>query len=264
MNRAPLATLFWIVLLLLCAIGLTVAGFHAAILPEHRGTAFATVVITTCVAEWVVATGLYYLLAVPHTVRRTSPAVRIRLAVATVIWFVLLLILGAVAVAPVSAGSRFSQHILLIQAIPTFFLLAAVYFLGRQDVVLQVRQEIPQRDRGELQACAATVDAMIESIRRIADRCPQNAVALDRLGRQLDTLKTQLLCVSPVSQRDSARTVEPIPVGEIQHQLERLHQGVQRLADSGDESLDARLAELRRSVDAAIGSLRRREDVITH
>jgi len=263
MHRAPLATFIGIALLVACAMGLSVASFRAAILPEDRGTAFHTVVITTCVAEAILGAGLFYLLAVPHTVRRTSPAVRIRVVVLIVIWFFVLLVTGAIAVAPANAGTRYTENILLVQAIPTFLLLLAVYFFDRQDVLLQVREEIPQRERVDLQTCAGDVDAMIESIRRIAERRPQNAAELDRLGRLLDTLKTQLLCASPVAQRDSPRPVQPISVGEIKRQLGQLQQGVNRLADSGDEQFEVRLAELRRSVDAANASLRRREDAVT-
>ena len=129
--------------------------------------------------------------------------------------------------------------------------------------LLQVREEVPQRERVDLQTCAGDVDAMIESIRRIAERRPQNAAELDRLGRLLDTLKTQLLCVSPVAQRDSPRPVQPLSVDEIQRQLGHLQEEVNRLADSGGEQLEVRLAELRRSVEAANASLRRRQDDVT-
>jgi hypothetical protein len=263
MNRAPLTTLIWIVLLLACAVGLTIASFRAAILPEHRGTAFDTVVATTCAAEFIFAAGLYYLLAVPHTVRRPSPAVRIRVLVLMVVWFFLLLTAGVIAVAPANTGTRFSENILLIQAIPTFLLLVAVYFFNRQDVLLQVRQEVPQEGRIDLQLHAGRLDAMIESIRAISQRRPQQAAELDRLQKRLDTLKTQLVSVSPVAQREPGRSMEPIPAEQIQEQLKQLSDKLNQLTAANDEQFEARLAALRQTVDAAVALLRRHEEVVS-
>lgn len=263
MNRAPLATLIWIVLLLACAVGLTVAGFRAAILPEHRGTAFDAVVATTCAAEFIFTVGLYYLLAVPHTVRRPSPAVRIRVVALMVVWFFLILTAGAIAVAPANAGTRFTEHILLIQAIPTFLLLVAAYFLNRQDVLLQVRQEGPQQGRIGLQAHAGRLDAMIESIRAISQRRPRQAAELDRLQQRLDTIRTQLVSVSPVAQREPGRSMEPIPAEQIQEQLKQLAEKLNQLTAANDEQFEARLAASRQTVDAVVALLRRHEEVVS-
>jgi len=263
MNRAPLSTLVWMGLLLICAIGLTIAGFFAFIVPEDRGLTFHSVLVSSCVAELILASYLAYFLIVPHTVKRPSPAVRMRVLQLLVIWFLVILVSGAFAAAPANADTFFSDKIILFQAIVTFFLLLGVYFLDRQDVMLQLQEEAPQQERVRLQSYSGGVDALFDSLHWLAERRPQNALEIDRLVKRLDTLKSQLLSVSPAAQREPGRMVQPVSVEGIEEPLRQLQEGVAQLSAAADDQFESRLMRVRQNIDALTALLRRREDVMT-
>ncbi len=263
MNRASGITLFWLVLLGAAAVALTVSTFYAFVLPDHRGPTFVSVIASTCVAEIVLFGYAAYFLTVPHTVKRPSPAVRMQILVLVVIWFFIVLVTGAVAVHPTLSDTFYSDKILVFQSILTFLMLAGAFFLHRQDVVLQVREEAPQQSRVRLQSFAGGVDALMDTLRSLAGQRPAQAAEIERLTKRLDTLKTQLLSVSPVAEREPERKVEPLSDEEIVEGLKQLHQSVAGLSSAGDEQIENRLASVRRELDALSGLLRRREDVLT-
>lgn len=263
MNRSPAATVAWLGLLLLAAIGLTVGTFYAFLLPEDRGTTFYLVVTSTCLAEVVLFGYTAYFLTVPHTVTRPSPAVRMRILTLVVIWFFIMLVSGSVAVNPAMADTFYGDKIIVLQAILTFLLLLGAFFFHRQDVVLQMRDEAPQRQRVRVQSFAGGVDAMLVSLRGLAGEHPNCATEVERLAKRVDTLKSQLLSVSPLAQREMGRQVEPVSDEDIVAGLRRLHGAVETLAGAGAEQLDEPLAAVRREVDGLSALLRRREDVIT-
>lgn len=262
MNRAP-ATLAWLGLLLLAAIGLTVGTFYAFLLPEHRGTTFYLVVTSTCLAEVVLFGYVAYFLTVPHTVTRPSPAVRMRILTLVVIWFFIVLISGSVAVHPSLADTFYGDKIIVLQAILTFLALLGAFFFHRQDVVLQVRDEVPQRERVRMQSFAGGVDALLVSLRGLAGQHPDRATDVERLAKRVDTLKSQLLSVSPLTEREMGRQVEPVSDEEIVEGLRQLHGAVKGLTEAGAEQLEEQLQKVRREVDGLSALLRRREDVIT-
>jgi len=263
MNRAPAVTVAWLGLLLLAAIGLTIGTFYAFLLPEHRGLTFYSVVVSTCLAEVVLFGYMAYFLVVPHTVKRPSPAVRMRILVVVVIWFLIVLVSGSVAVSPSLADTFYSDKIIVLQSILTFLLLLGAFFLHRQDVLLQIRDEVPQQQRVRMQSYAGGVDALLESLRWLTQEHPERAAEVERLAKRVDTLKTQLLSVSPVAEREPGRQVDPVSDEEIEQGLRRLHQTVEGLAEAGGETLEQQLPKVRREVEGLSALLRRREDVIT-
>ncbi len=263
MHRIPLATLLWVGLLMVCALGLTIATYFSLVLPEQRGLTFYSALVSSCAAEFILFCYLAYFLTVPHTVKRPSPAVRMRVLVLLVIWCVVVMASSGFAASPANADTFFSDKIVLFQGILTFFLLVGVYFFHRQDVVLQLREEAPQRERVRLQSYAGGVDALLDRLRWVAERRPQSAVELDRLAKRLDTLKTQLLTVSPAAQREPGRLVQPVSTEGIEEQLRALQEAVSQLDAASDDRFDAQLVNVRQSIEALSALLRRREDVMT-
>jgi len=264
MNRAPAVTLAWLGVLLLAAVGLTVATFYAFIVPDDRHMTFFSVVVSTCLAEVVLFGYVAYLLTVPHTVTRPSPAVRMRILAVVVVWFLLVLVSGSVAVRPALADTFFSDKIIVLQAILTFLLLLGAFFLHRQDVVIQMRDEVPQQQqRVRMQSFAGGVDALLVSLRSLAGAHPERATDVERLAKRVDTLKSQLMAVSPLTERDMGRQVEPVSDEDIVQGLRRLHGAVEGLTGAGGDQWEPQWANVRREVDGLSALLRRREDVIT-
>lgn len=263
MDRSPGTTLLWLALLGLCAVGLTIAAFYAFIVPEYRGMTFYSVMTSICIAEVVFFGYFAYMLTVPHTVKRPSPAARMQIMVLVVIWFLAILISGSIAVHPSQTGTFYSDKIVLFQAIFTFLLLLGAFFYHRQDVVIQQRDEVPQRERVHLQSYAMGVDGLLDSLRLLGERRPDSAVELDRLTKRLDTLKSQLMSVSAAAEGHADRLVQPISPQEIEQQLRQLHDGVGHLTKATGQEFGEQMLQVRRSVDSLIALLRRREDAIT-
>ncbi len=261
MHRATVSTVVWLALLCLAAIGLTIASFYAFLIPEYRGITFYSVIASTCAAELVLFAYLGYVLTVPHTVKRPSPAVRMRILALVVLWFLVILVSGSVAAHPSQADSFYSDKILVFQSILTFLLLLGAYFFHRQDVLVQVRHDEPLRQRVHLQSYAVGIDELADVLRSATERHPAGALELDRLAKRLDTLKSQLMSVSPVAEREPARLVAPLNTEQIEERLREVHDRVRRLAEAGDDVLGEHLVRARQSVDALLGLLRRREEV---
>jgi len=262
MNRSPGTTVAWLGLLGLCALGLTVSAMFALIVPDYRGITFYSVMASLCLSELVLFGYSAYFLTVPQTVKRPSPAVRMRILVLIVLWFLVILISGVVAVHPAQADTFYSDKVLVFQAILTFFLLAGAFFLHRQDVWIQQRDDAPMRERVHLQSYAGGVDALIDTLRSLANRLPAHAVELDRLTKRFDLLKSQLLSVSPVAERPMDRLVEPISTEEVESQIRSLREQVTQLGQVEEGQLGERVVTVRENVDTLIALLRRREDVI--
>ncbi|MCX7429278.1 MAG: hypothetical protein NTW96_27090 [Planctomycetia bacterium] len=261
MERAFWSTLIWLALLWLCAIGLTIASFYAFVLPENRGLTFGSVIVSSCLAEFALFGYLAYFLTVPHTVARPSPAARMRILFLLVVYTLLVLISGSFAVHSSLRDTFFSDKIILFQSILTFFLLLGAYLLHRQDVVLQIRDDAPQKERVRLQSYSVGLDALVDSLRSLSDRHESQAGELDRLVKRLSTLKSQLLAVSPVAQREPARMVEPLSTADIEQGLLDLHADVGRLTEIDEAQFGGQVVKARGKADELIGLLRRREDV---
>ena len=113
MPRSPLTTVLCLSLLLLCGMGLTIVSFFALIVPEDRGPTFYVVLASLCAAEAVLFGYLAYFATVPHSVKRPSPAVRMRILVLVIIWFLIVLCTGIFAVHPGQADTFFSDKIII-------------------------------------------------------------------------------------------------------------------------------------------------------
>jgi hypothetical protein len=263
MNRSSGTMVFWLGLFALVAIGLTVASFFALVVPDDRGQTFYSVMVSLCVAELVLFGYSAYMLTVPQTVTRPSPAVRMRIMVLVVIWFLIILISGAVAVHPDRADTFYGDKIILFQCILTFLFLMGAFFFHWQDVSLQVRDAAPQRERVHIQSYTTGMDDLLTIVRRLEDQYPESAVDVDRLAKKLDSLKTQLLTVSPVAQRPTERLVQPVDTEQIEQQLREIHETVKALADAAEGEVAEKIRAAGGSVDDLAGLLRRREDVIS-
>lgn len=263
MNRFPLMTVVWLALFCVCALGLTIYGFCAFITPEYRRETFHLMLAIICLGEVIVFAYSGYMLTVPESVTRPSPAMRMRILALVLFWFVVIFFTGIIAVHPGNVDSFFSDKMVLFQGIFTLFLLMGAFFLHRQDVVLQVRDEVPQRERVQLQTYVGGVDAMIELLRTVEDEHEDLAKEFDRLTKGFDTLRSQLLAVSPVAVRQGGRIVEPVPVEKIEEELLQLRGAVNSLADAPSEKVADLLPKIRQQVNSVTDLLRRREDALS-
>lgn len=263
MTRSPVITVLCLLFLALCGIGLTAASFHALIVPAYRSLTFYCAMTSLCFAEFVLFGYLAYMATVPQSVKRPSPAVRMRIMVLVIIWFLVVLITSIVAVHPSTADTYFSDKIIIWQAIATFLCILGSFFLHWQDVNIQQRDDAPQRERVRLESYAGGVSSLLATLRRSGDRHPDSALQVDRAMTKLDTLKSHLLSVSPMAERPTERLVPGIDVAKVESQLTAIHSSFAPMGQLDERQFEVQLTAICEQVDAVIELLRHREDAIT-
>jgi hypothetical protein len=263
MFRFRITTALWIGVLYLAGAATTVATLYSFIIPEYRGTTFYTVLIGCCAAELVFFAYLLHVLMARDQTSSSRQAVRSRTAALVALWTLTIIVSGAVALNPSVVDTFYSDKLVFFQLILTFFVLTGAYLFQRQGLVVEESQVAPQAQRIRFQSYAAGISPLVETLRSTADRCPGGAVELDRLAKRLDTLKTQLLSVSPMAERDTPRLVQPVTAEEIENRLKQLHSLVLGLPLTAPEDLTIKISAVRQAVDGAIASLRHREDSLT-
>ncbi len=263
MTRSIHVTLAWLGMLWLLAAALTVVAFLSFIIPDYRGLTFYSVLVYICFSELILFGYIAYLFTVPQTVKRPSQAVRIRIMTMVVLWFLAILVTGIVAVRPSLADTFYSDKILFFHLLLTFLLLLGAYFIQRQDVVIQMRQDVPQRERVRFQSYSGTIQASIDCVRSVSLNKPGSVLELDDLAKRLDTLKTQLLSFSPVAERDQTRMVQPPSLNGFGEQLQALYDSTKKLSNITNENIVEEIGKIRSATDSLISSLRSREDMIS-
>ena len=258
-NRSP--TFAWIAVLFLAAAGITLTAFYSLITPEYRGQTFYQAAAGCCVAELVFSAFLAFTLSAGTQRGAPGHAVRLRIMTLVTVWAVVMIIGSAVAVAPARVDSFYSDKILIWQLIFTFFMVAGAFFLQRQGGVVEALHAEPQRQRAQLQSYAGGMDRLLAKIQGLSSRQPAKAVAVDRLYKRVDTLRTQLLSSLPIGERAAGRMVEPPPPEQLEDRLRELHDQVDQLCDADTAAFDAELEKTRQAVEAAVAVLRQRRDL---
>ena len=264
MKRSPAPTIIGVIVLWALSVALTILSFYTLVAPENQDRTFHTVMGTICFAESVLFAYVGYMLAIPQAVTRASPAVRMRIFVLVVIWFVLILILGIVAVHPLMTDTFYSDNLFVFQAMLTLLLLIGCVAFHRQDVMIQMLREGPEDERVQLKSFVCGVEARIESVRSLLGRYERHDVDIDRLIKRLDTVKTQLLSVLPQAERAMGRGVQPIAMETIERPLTDLHDAVENLlvADA-EETFTKEFDKVCAIVEKLVEALGHRDDVLT-
>ena len=263
MRRSGPTTILWMGGLYFGAAALTAAAFFSFIIPEYRGTTFYHVLGSSLVAELVFFAYLAYAMIAGPAPGEPSPGMRLRIMVLVIFGLLVILVSGAVAIAPTQADTFYSDKILLWQMLFVFALFVGAYLLNRQDMVLQQGRAEPERGRLQLQSYAMGVDALLTSVRELIARRPTSAVELEKLVKRLDTLKTQLLANSPLSSRMPERGAGPTLTEWIVQQLRDVHEQVHRLAEADEAGFLGQLTRTHEGVDAVIAALRHRENAVS-
>lgn len=270
MRQSPLVALVWMPLLGLCAIGLTIAGMLTFVTPEPpddqhltewRPPAFWAEMVAMCLAEVVFFTYLGYVLGARRTAGGPSAAARNRILALILVWLVLVLLSGSVAVN--FPRTFFGDKIVFLQLIVTFVFFLMAFLFHRQSVAVEAAQAAPQPERVALQSYAGGVDVLRNTVLGLAGRRDAFAAELDGLAKRLDTLKTQLLAASPMAEREEGRAFNPVSVAEVENRLRALRDQVRRLEQAEDDMFPAAIASVRQTVDATLAAIRQREDVLT-
>ena len=263
MPRHTLATTLWLGVLYLVTAGITVVVLHSFILPEHRGQTFYTVLMGACVAELAFFAYLLHLLTAEGGTQTSGHPVRLRTMAMVAFWTVAILVSGGIALAPSLADTFYADKLLAFQLIFTFLVLAGAYLFHRQGAVLEDAQAAPRQERVTLQSFAAGIDPLLAITTAVVQRWPAGAVELDRLAKRLDTLRTQLLSVSPAAQRDGPRAVQPVTAEEIERHLRDVHAQVRDLAEAAPEALPGLVTRVSQAVEGAVSTLRLRGESLT-
>jgi hypothetical protein len=252
-------------ILLLCAMAMavTVAGFYTFIIPGFRSTTFHAVLTFLIFGEVLLSGYLAYVLTIPHTVQRPSAAVRQRSMVLIIVWFLVILALGCAAVRPAMADSFLADSVIFFQLLLTFFLFVSIYFVHRQDVVIQLSREGPEKEREQLLAYAGGIQQLKESLETLRRHRPEHQAEMDRLAKRLDTLKTQLLAAPPPTEREGGRLVPPLPLSEVENRLRAVHAEAERAKQASGEQIGQEIDRLRDTLDGLISAMRQRQDTLT-
>jgi len=264
MFRFRTTTTLWVGVLFLAGVAITIATLYSFIIPDYRDTTFYTVLIGCCTAELVFFAYLLHVLMARDKTTSSGHAVRSRTVVLVTLWLLAIIVSGGIALYPSVVDTFFSDKLVFFQLIFTFFVLAGAYLFQRQSLVVEESQVAPQIQRVRFQSFAAGINHLLETVRSTANRCPSGAVELDSLAKRLDTLKTQLLSVSPMAERDKERLVHPVTPEEIETRLKEVHNLILGLPLAAPEELTVKIDAVRQAVDGAIASLRHREDSLTY
>jgi len=246
------------------AVVLTIVAMTSFIIPEERGDTFYCVVSFICFAEFIVFGYLAYLITIPHTVKRPSQAMRLQIMTLIFVWFIAVIITGVIAVRPSLADSFYSDKILVFHLIMTFLLMFSAYFLQRSDVAVQEDQEGPQRERIQLQSYSAKLQMCMNTIQSLGDQNDEYLVELQSLTKTLDTLKTQLLSVSPKAKREQARIVDVPTTDRIRQQVEDLLSTVDRLKGCEPEQMQEEIKNIDKAAVSIVSDLRQREEMLSY
>ena len=262
MHHTKAMTVLGLIALFLMAAGLTVSAFYSFIIPDDRGHAFYAGMVACCIAEFIFFGYLAYALGARTSPDQPDAAVRIRLTALITCWTLVIIVTSGIAAAPGNADTFFSDKIVLIQLIITFFAFFAVFFQHRQAVEVQGSNAAPQRERQRLESYAGGMDSLIADVQALANREPAHLVAIEGLAKRLDTVKTQLQSVSPGT-NDRDRPVAPADAARIGQRLTELHDEVGKLLSSQGEHLAMPLQKARSAADRVLADLRQREDAMT-
>lgn len=270
MRDKPYVAFVWMPLLCLCAIALTVAGMLTFVTPERpddyhptewRPPAFWAEMVAMCLAEVVFFAYLAYAFAAGRAAGGPSAQVRNRILALILVWLILVILSGSVAVN--FPGSFFGDKIVFLQLIVTFVLFLMAFLFHRQSASVEAVQAAPHQERVALQSYAGGVDVLRNSVLGLAGLRADAGGELDRLAKRLDTLKTQLQSASPTAEREEGRAFNPVSVAEVENRLRALRDQVRRMEQAEDESFPDAMASVRQTVDGLLAALRQREDVLT-
>ncbi len=263
MSQSRPTTQLGLGVLFVIAAGLTVAAFFSFIIPEYRNQTFYSCVVACCIAELVLFGYVGYTMGTRGRPDQPDLAIRMRLSVLVVLWTLCILVTSGIAVSAKYTDTFFSDKIILIQLILTFFLVGAVFFQHRQGVAVQSMNAGPQRERRKMESYGGGIDVLVAGIRAVAGREPEHAVEIDALLTRMATLKTQLQSVSALMAREEGRPVEPADAELVEECLGRVHDEVDALVAAEGDGVAGQLRKTREKVDRTLAVLRQREDAIS-
>lgn len=262
MRTSPGWTALALFLLWTLGVALTVAGFYTFIIPDYRDATFYVVLVFQSFAELVLVGYAAYLMTVPPAVTRPSLPTRQRIMSFVALWFVVVTVMGCIAVRPSMADTFYGDKVLFFLLLLTSGLAVAAYLSQRQDVLVQVRADEPWRERVQLRTHAEAVTSAINAVHRAIERLPELRQQMSGLLKRLNTLKTQFLAASPQAVRSNERRAESAGTDRIEEMLPQLRSTCQELEAAEGQAAEAAVRELRAVADQLIDALRARETTL--
>jgi len=257
------ATVFWPLLMFLMAALITIVIFLTAVSPGDRGIAFYVWMAVLCGGEFVIfAWSVNYSLS-RHG--RGLSGATLRVVHWMMIWWFIFTVPAAI-----TGGLsewRFSQYHDVVAEL--FAIGSFLYFLGAtvlclKDLELQAEDRATQPERVELQVWATAVDQAKEELRRFGAEHPDQTVAVDRLVKKLEAVRTSLQHAPPgkigVHEEEGGRSAR-----QYNAQIVALIEGLQPKVASlcaGGEDAPARLRELEELANRCESLLRQRQQFL--
>jgi len=194
--RSIIPSLLGMFLLFIFGAVVTCAVFFVFIPGPDRGMTFYFALSLLVAVEFV----FFIHLANPGLERAgakvSSPATRYMVIGAIFIWFILTLIVAALAVSPARADTMAADKILIVDLIITFLLFAFIYFMYTKDLeVGQIDQKLVS-ERRAIQSDIPALEKMMKFAVDLGGQFPEHAVLSDRIGKKVDTVRTALTGIS--------------------------------------------------------------------
>ncbi len=235
MKNQPVAgTLVWTSVLFLLASLIIVAIFLTAVPPSGRNTGFYVWLATLCMATFVCFAWTTNYTISRRTGRRASGAVMVMVHFLIVLWFIITVILAFVGAKWSAESGRYTDTLGLMYAALTFMFLLGASALYRRDLAVQQEDRVTQVQRVRLQVHTEEVNQVCYDLRKWANENADHTVAVDRLVKKLEGVRTSL-DFSPPGKIGTLEESDGRNVHEINNKIVTVL-----------EELKSRLAELQR------------------
>lgn len=260
---SPVRTLLGYSLLALAAILVTCAAFAVFVPGPDRGTTFYVALSVVCAAELVLFAHLAHSALARWATASELGAVRIQVHVLIAVWLLLAIVAAVIISHPENQDTLFADRVLIVYLIVTFCFFAATYFLYSKHFELAKASQHLATERNAVQQFIADIDDVLEAVRQMGERQPDQAIAADRTQKKLETVRSDITSVV-VSERQARGGVE------TQGWLDRFAEEVDKLAQVardrlGSEAADPAgvLAEIEKQVEVIRRHLRSRPGALT-
>jgi len=188
-GRNPIGVLFWTMLFCFAVCAITIISFISFFPPDLRGKTFFIVIGMICISEIVFFIYTAYSLIISGKEGGGDPAVRNLIHIFIGVWWLLLLLTGIIAILPSYADTFFSDKIILIQVIITFFLFACAYFLSSKSRQVESIKVEKQQESLEMEKYIKEFSLMISKFQTLGEKYPEHLIRLDRLTKKIESLQ---------------------------------------------------------------------------
>ncbi len=259
-----LMRVIWPLMMFVLAALITIVIFLAAVAPGDRGIAFYVGMAVLCGGEFII-----FAWVINYWISRQGRGLSgatLRIIHLMMIWWFLIALPVAMVVGGM-AGWRYSRwHDVAAEllAVMTFLFFLGATMIYAKDLELQAEDRATRPERIELQVWVTAMEQACDQLRHLASEQADHAVAVDRLTKKLDAVRTSLQHAPPgkigVHEEEGGRSASQYNA-RIVVSLEELQAKLSKACAGGQET-PARLRELDELASRLESLLRQRQQFL--